>query len=180
MIFTYFISMSFPNHMTSLVLQDLGASRSLIGLAYMLAALPEVPLFILMERLMARFGLYRLIVVCIGVSIFRWLVTGYATSFWPIVLVMPTQSVTFGVFYLCTVKYMNYKTPLELKSSGQSVLAMTLFGISFVVSHQGGGLLADAIGLRNVYPIAALICAASGILLFMLYKKDPRPEMSKE
>ncbi|MFC1601356.1 MFS transporter [Candidatus Sumerlaeota bacterium] len=175
MIVVYYVGQTFPNHMASLILKERGAGLALVGFAFGIAALPEAPLFFVINRLVARVGLYRLFAFSMAVCVFRWLVIGFTDSVWPVVMVMPLASITFGMFYLCAVKYIDLKTPQELKSSGQTLLSMTLFGLAFFLSHQIGGVLAQTIGLRAVYPVAAACVVASAALLFVLHRVDPRP-----
>ncbi len=147
-----------------LYLKEIGATPFQIGLAWMIAALAEVPLFawgggwIRPHRAWSLLGL--------GAIIFglRWLAYGMWGNPTTILLLQLLQCLSFGLFFLVSVQLVNWLSPKELKAVGQTVFSSVSFGLSFAVGNFLGGYLANAYGLGVMFIWAGLLALTGGVI----------------
>lgn len=150
----YFYSF-FSVHFTSLP----GGTVGLLGLAYFLSALSELPFLLNADRLFDRLGAGRLMCLSALAMMLRWVLLAACPN---VPVVMCSQVLHGGGFIVMSVsmaKHMNATVPDELKSSGQLLLAVVGFGIARTFGILGGGLLSSALGgTRPGFAVMAGVC----------------------
>ena len=149
----YFYTFFSPHFMTLP-----GASGTLLGLCYFIAAMSEVPFLILSDRLFDRWGAGRLMCVSAATLSLRWLVLGFCPNAHVALASQLLHGWGFIVMTVCMAKYVSRSVPRELQSSGQMLLAIFSFGIPRAFGNLAGGLLADWLGRQNVFFFCAAIC----------------------
>lgn len=140
----------------------LGASKKMLGVAALIAALAEVPFLLLGDRLLARFGARKL-VLCAGVVMgIRWALVSVLRS---ATAVMVTQALNgFGLIVLtfCVVKTIQQTVPEALKSSGQMLASVVTFGFGRGLVGPVGWLLARVLeGIAPIFMVMAALCATA-------------------
>ena len=144
-------------------LDELGASESLIGFSSMLRALAELPGMVWADRLVRRYGPYR--ILCAAVLLSAILRTP--------VLMSPTAAIVVGVRTLAGVSFGFFSVALvvfviEQSSAQQGTTIWALFSVTLrslirIVGAPLGGLIFDAFGAYWLYAIAL----AGGILSWL-------------
>ena len=150
------------------VIQEKGGNESVIGLFYSFAAVLEVPMFFILDRLIRAVGEVRLILVAILAQILRWLLVLFADSLLDFIIVQSLHCITFGVFYLAAASYINRQAPERLKASAQTLLGVVYFGFSVIVSQLLGGRIADIAGLKGLYLFATAVVVVALAFWFRL------------
>ncbi len=135
----------------SFMIKENGGNEAMVGIFFSYAAVLEIVVFFLLDRIIASVGEVRLIAVAIAAQAVRWLLTYYADSLNDFFIIQSLHCITFGVFYLSAASYINRKAPEKLKASAQTLLGMVYFGFSIIVSQVIGGKIADIKGLRDLY-----------------------------
>ena len=170
MILFYQIGHSFCGQMVSLVLKNLGASKSMINFGYSIAAFAEIPIFVFANYLFRRFGVHTLMAVCIVTCLVRWVIISTTNSLELIMLTMPFHALTFGLMYICGVRFIDSHSNDEMRSSGQTLLGMVTFGLGIILGHPIMGRLSDTIGLKQIYSVSNIFLVISmTILVYLLY-----------
>ena len=159
----------FSNHFMALP----GGNSALLGWCYFISAGSEVPYLLLSDRLFKKIGAGKLLCISAVTLSARWIVLAISTDYRVIMASQALHGWGFIVVTVAVSKYISLTVPKELKASGQMLLAMVSFGISRAIGNLGGGLLADAIGLRNVYYVATAICIASFIIFAPYFLRQP-------
>lgn len=163
----YFYSF-FSIHFTALP----GGSMTLLGLAYFLSAVSELPFLLNADRLFERLGAGRLMCLSALTMLTRWTLLAACPS---VPVVLCSQVLHGGGFIVMSVsmaKHMNATVPPELKSSGQLLLAVAGYGLARVFGILGGGLLSGLLGgTRPGFAVMAGLCALTLILFAPRYFK---------
>ncbi|HEX3032310.1 MAG TPA: major facilitator superfamily domain-containing protein 6 [Bacillota bacterium] len=161
--FTCLVQITFNAYNTffSIYFTGLGATSGMLGLAWMLSALSEIPVFYFGEQLRRRFGNLGLLRFAATVYGIRWLLYAVLKSPELVLASQVLQSISFGVFYLAAVNYVADITPPELITTGQSLFAAVTYGIGSALGSLVGGLLYQQLGLTGMfYSLSGLILVA--------------------
>jgi PPP family 3-phenylpropionic acid transporter len=121
----------------SLFLEGHGYSRGEIGLLWSLGVLAEVGLFLVMHRLLMRFGTAPILLASLALAVLRWLLIGWCVDSLPLLLFAQClHAATFASYHACAVD-----TVRRLFAGGHEGQGMALYsGLSY-----GGGGAAGAV-----------------------------------
>lgn len=141
----------------SIYLSELGGSDQLIGAAFSLNALSELPVMFFSGWIFSRFGARRMLAIAIGLYTIRLL--GY--SFLPSAeWVLPFQllhGLTYGVFLMASLTLMHRMAGREHAATAQGVLSSVSVGFGMITGALLGGALLDKIGTSNLFWVAACV-----------------------
>lgn len=142
-------------------IRQLGGSADTVGYAWTVAALSEVPVMAAGGYLLARFSELKLLALAAAVFSVRWALFCVVSDPWVIVLFQLTHSLSFGLFFICSVSYMGSLVPDRLRSSGQGLLASFLGGLAGIAGSSLGGLLMTGLGSKSLYAVCFLVALIS-------------------
>ncbi|WP_336785197.1 MFS transporter [Paenibacillus sp. MMO-177] len=151
-----------------LYVQSLGGGVRMVGLAWFIMTLAEVVFFALINRFIKPGRELQVISVAAAFYVLRFALSAWWHSPAAIVWLQLLQGVSFVLFYAASIQYLYTLIPEQWKATGQTILAMLLFGISSIISSTLGGLLFDWIGGPALYAcMSALsfIGACCGLLI---------------
>ena len=110
-----------------------------VGLLWVTGVLAEIALFWMAPRLIARFGVRRLIAICLGVTVLRWVLVALVAHSMPLMLAAQlTHALGFALFHACLMQRMAALFPGREGSAGQGLL----YGFSSGLGGVIGALLA--------------------------------------
>lgn len=141
--------------------QQLGASRQLLGWAYFIGSMSEVPFLLAADRLFERFGAGKLLCVSAAFMALRWMLLALLPSPVWAVATQLLQGGGFIVMMFAMAKYIALNVPEKLRSSGQTLLGMISYGFARVVGALAGGLLSRLWGLQILFGASAALAALS-------------------
>ncbi len=136
-------------------LEDLGAPRSLMGLALAVASVGEVIMFLAAGRLLARWGAQGLLLISLGATLLR--LTGYALLRRPEV-VLPIQLLhgpAFSGLLTAGVSYSDEMAPPGLGATAQALFGAVNFGLASTVGSLIGGAIYERSGSSVLFAWAA-------------------------
>lgn len=152
-------------------MQTLGASRFWIGLGWTIAALSEMLVFSKGNTWLTWFPPQKLIIVSGCIFALRWLVYSFVQDYHVIVLLQIFQCISFALFYLAGVEYLNLLLPAYLQGSAQSAFNAVSFGISAMVGTSGAGWLLEMGNIGLLYRVSALLTVGGVIIALTFLKK---------
>lgn len=164
----YFYSF-FPVHFTALP----GGSSTLLGYAYLISALSEMPFLIFSDKLFQKLGAGKLLLIAAAALTARWLILAMVGN---VAVVMASQVLHGWGFIVMTVsmsKYISLTVPEALRARGQMLLSIMGFGFARVAGNMGGGLIGNALGLQNGFFVSALVSGLALLCFTPLYLKKP-------
>lgn len=166
-IFLLSVTLNAVNSFFSIYFYGLGAGEGMIGLAWALVAVGEVPLMIFSGRIMRRIGASGLLKVAFITFALRWLLFSFIDSPTWVLIVQPLYGLAFAAFWVGGVTYLNARTPEGLSTTTQAIFNAVAFGLGAIIGALLGGILYDTVGMVNLFRILTLV-AIAGIAIFWL------------
>jgi PPP family 3-phenylpropionic acid transporter len=167
--FVLWASVTAVSSFLSVRLFDQGAGAEMVGGAWVVASIVEVPVMFAFPRLAARFGSHRLLVV--GAVFFAARSVLYAVAGAPTVLVAGAslEGVGYGLFFVGSVGYVAELSPKGRIATAQGVHSGVAFGLASITGAAVGGAIATAITIPGMFAVGALVsCAAVGGVVLAL------------
>jgi PPP family 3-phenylpropionic acid transporter len=151
----------------SVHLVDNGYSKSAVGWLWALGVVCEVAVFWWMPQLVARIGLYRLLVATFAIAVVRFLLIGWLVQS-PIALVSAQvmHAATFGGYHAAAIGLIHRWFQGAHQAKGQALYTALSFGAGGTLGGFASGLAWAAHGAAFTYTLAAL-AAALGLVLLM-------------
>lgn len=144
----------------ALTMRGMGASDTIIGWAWTASSLSEVPMFFWLSKNGHRFKeLPLLMIASFFYAVRFFLVSIVSDPLWIIPLQL-MHSVTFGIFLVTALRYIQQLIPDEFRATGQAIYNIVWSCLAGLTSGIIGGWVFDTWGAPTMYRIAA----ASGLL----------------
>ncbi|THF83854.1 MFS transporter [Cohnella fermenti] len=154
----------------AVTMKEFGASESLIGLSSLASSASEIPTFFLLSRYGHRFKELPLLAFASLMYALRMLLLSVSHEPIAFVAIQAMHSVTFGIFYITALRYLQSIVPDEYRSSGQALFGMVWTGLAGLLAGTLGGWLYDAYDHTAVFRLggAFALTAMVGFLLVHL------------
>ncbi|WP_018993987.1 MULTISPECIES: MFS transporter [unclassified Thioalkalivibrio] len=148
----------------TLYLEEAGFSRAVAGQLWALGVAAEVVLFLLMPRLILRFGAWFLVSVALVLTTLRWgLLAAIPDSLPMLLFIQALHAASYGVYHAAAISLIHYFFPGRLQGRGQALYSSLAFGMGGASGSLVAGYLWDGISPASVYVFAAFL-AAAGVL----------------
>ena len=142
----------------SIYLEDHGYSRSFIGQMWALGVIAEVVLFLFMHRLIAVFGLRKLLLLSLLSAGVRWLLIAFFVD--KLVLLGFAQllhAATFGICHAVAIQYVHKYFTGKLQGRGQGLYSSISFGAGFALGSLLTGYAWESIGATACFTVASVL-----------------------
>jgi PPP family 3-phenylpropionic acid transporter len=139
----------------AIAMREIGANDSVIGFAWLASAVSEIPMFFLLAKYGHRFRELPLLAIASFMYVIRLGLLSFASEPWMMVTIQAMHSVSFAIYYITALRYMQALIPDEYRSSGQAVFAVVWSGFAGLIAGTLGGWLYDAAGLAAVFRTGA-------------------------
>lgn len=123
--FLLFVMLDFYSAFYGLYLRDMNASRFLVGVAFSVAALSEIPFLLLAKKLEKRFSLPTILAFAIFMVFLRFLGYAFTHRLWMAIALQLLQGVGNSVIIYVMVRWMYLEVPSSQKATGQALAALT-------------------------------------------------------
>jgi len=146
-------------------MQEIGGSANLVGVAFALSAVSELPVVAFGGWLLNRLGAIRLIAVALCVYIVRF--TAFSTISEP-EWMLPVQllhGLSFGAFLMASVPLAHRLAGSEHAATAQALLTAMSFGFGSITGSIVGGAFLDRIGTVGLFRGATLLMVAALVVL---------------
>jgi PPP family 3-phenylpropionic acid transporter len=149
----------------SIYLQELGYSSLAIGLLWSLGVLAEVILFWKISFFLRHWTLRELVVLCLGITSLRWLLTAFfADNSLILIMSQCLHAFTFGLLHAVSVKYIAIFFPGKKQLHGQALYSGLGFGLGGAIGAYFAGITWASLGAEFVFISAAGIAFIAAIL----------------
>lgn len=157
----------------SIYLEANGYSRSLIGLLWAVGVAAEVIVFLIIHRLVPRFGLGRLLLASFLLAALRWLIIGYfVNSLASMVFAQVLHAASFGVYHACAIQLIHRYFVGRHQGRGQALYSSVSFGAGGAVGSFYSGYIWDTLGPSVSFTIAAMICLLAAWICWTWIRTD--------
>ena len=166
-VFLAMVAMNSNSMYFGLYLDYLKGSTTLLGVAMMLAALGEVPVFLYASRLLTKLSPLNLLVIAASSGALRWYLYTQITSPYVALCLQPLHAINFGCYYVGAIHFVDSETPREWKTTGQSIFWAIGYGFSAIVGNLIGGHIIQVFGIISLYKFGT-ICAVLATFIFLM------------
>ncbi len=145
--------------------RELGFDLSAAGLGYSLMAFSEVPFLFFADRLLVKFGNFKILLFGLFLTGLRWVLTSLVDSFPLFMALQSLHGLNYVIVYYSVFNYIHFKLPGDVALKAQAIYWMSTMGISYLLGSVAGGFLVDAFGLKTVY----FSLGMSGMMLSVVF-----------
>ncbi len=155
-----------------------GGKEGLFGLTKMVGSISEIIILLLSGKILARFKLKNIFVVSALSFALRWLILGLYPSKVIFLASQVLHSLSFGLFYVICVNYVNEVTSDKFRATAQNLFTATYIGLGSIIGNLVGGWMFDNIGGDKMYLIWSIVAFVAGISYFIYLKKMEMHEVA--
>ncbi|KAK4871463.1 hypothetical protein RN001_015587 [Aquatica leii] len=150
------------------LIQDLGGSKSLMGITITVGGIAGIPLLVLSGPIIKRIGHAN--VIFIGFVFYSIRLLGYSLIYnpWLCLIFEAMESITSSLTVTAVVTYAAKLSTVTTDTSIQGLLGGLYFGVGKGSGSLIGGYLMKYIGTRATFQIFAAISAITGLLYFCI------------
>lgn len=157
----------------SLYLDELGYSKTTIGLMWALSVLVEVVWFFTQSRWLSATGLGLWLVICAGVMALRMVMTAAAADvLWVLVLAQALHAITFAAHHTVCIAWLAQHFPGPLRGRGQALYTVIAYGLTGVLGGVLGGLVSSYWGLSTVFWLSVPVALLSMITAWGVWRLE--------
>ncbi|QKT04588.1 MFS transporter [Ectothiorhodospiraceae bacterium 2226] len=144
----------------SIYLEDYGYARSLIGYLWGLGVLAEVVVFLMLYRLVHRFGLRRLLLAALALAALRWVVIGqFPHAFTLLLGAQLLHAASFGIYHAVAIAFIHRYFVGRHQGRGQALYSSLSFGAGGALGGLYSGYAWDGLGATTTFFIGAGLAA---------------------
>jgi PPP family 3-phenylpropionic acid transporter len=156
----------YPIYFTSI-----GGDSALIGTMMFVCALSEIPVLLVINRWVARFGPEKILAAAGLVTALRWFLLFTLRNPYLIIAVNLLHGIGYTGFSYCVITYINHTVPRDLRATSQSVNAMLSTIASRVIFGYAGGLIAEHLGTNYLILLSGVTTAGASVVFVCWAKK---------
>jgi PPP family 3-phenylpropionic acid transporter len=150
----------------TIYLEDYGYSTALIGQLWALGVLAEIGVFLVMPRLLPRFGARRLLLAAVALTTLRWLlIAGFAAHLQVMVLAQTLHAASFGLYHAVSIYLVHRLFTGAHQGRGQALYSSVSFGAGGAVGSLASGYLWTGMGAQSMYLLAAAVGLAALVVV---------------
>ncbi len=175
LIYVFFMQITMNGNLTyfSLYVLEHGGREGLFGLTKMIGSISEILLLIFSDKILDKFNIKHIFGVSSSAFVIRWVLL----AMFPIRSVFLgsqiLHSLSFGLFYVTCVNFINKVTEDDVKATAQNVFTSVYIGLGSIVGNTVGGAIFDSLGGDIMYYLWAAIAFTAGLGYYLfLNKKD--------
>ncbi len=167
----------------SIYLEEHGYSPAAIGALWALGVVAEVAVFIVMHRLVARFGLRALFLLAFGLTVVRWIMVAFLVdSAAAMASAQLLHAASFGLYHGVAIQLVHRQFVHSHQGRGQALYSSVSFGAGGAVGALLAGYAWHGLGATATWLGAA---AASALALAVVWRlvlvsaPSPAPEEAR-
>lgn len=144
----------------SIHLEAAGYASAAVGWLWSLGVVAEVVVFLLMHRLLERFGARLVLLWSLGLALVRWLLIGAFIDWVAVqILAQLLHAATFGTFHAAAIHWVHHAFAGRTQGRGQALYNSLSFGLGGASGSLIGGMLWGGAGAFTTFGIAAAAAA---------------------
>lgn len=164
----------------TLFLEENGYSRTVAGYLWAMAVVAEVLVFLLMHRLLPRFGAWPLLIFAMTITALRWLLLAFQVElFGLLVMTQLMHAASYGVYHAAAISLIHQFFTGVQQGRGQALYSSMSFGLGGALGALASGYIWSGIGPMWVYVMAsglamlAVFTAVSGMRAQFQFRSLP-------
>lgn len=149
----------------TIYLEEYEYSRGTIGRLWALGVVAEIGVFLIMHRLMPRFGPYVLLLWSLGLTTVRWLlIAAYPDSLAIILFAQGLHAASFGIYHAVAIHLIHKFFVGRHQGRGQALYSSLSFGAGGAVGSLFSGYMWETVSPAATYYSAAAMSALAVLI----------------
>jgi MFS transporter, PPP family, 3-phenylpropionic acid transporter len=157
-----------------LFLNDMNASKTLMGLSLTIATISELPVLFFSERLLKRWSARELLTFALLISVIRSLAYSFISVSGLVLLVQLLHGPSFSAMWVAGVSYANEIAPKGMGATAQGLFSGVQLGLAGAFGGLAGGFLYENLGAVMMFRWVGVVGLATLILFLMLGRTASR------
>jgi PPP family 3-phenylpropionic acid transporter len=162
------IGFALHNNYLVVLLESMGASKSIMGFAITVSIISELPVMFFSNFLLRRFKAQGLLFVALAVAGVRCLLYFLAGNPLTVVAIQLLHGLTFPLMWIAGVTYASENAPPGFGATAQGLFGAMMMGFGVASGGLLGGLLLDRLGVAEMYAVGSAILLTSLLILLAL------------
>ncbi|MES2422945.1 MAG: MFS transporter [Pseudomonadota bacterium] len=163
----------------SLYLDELGYSKTMIGVLWATSVLVEIAWFFTQSRWLPWLSLSGWLLLCAAATVLRMgLTVGFASVLPVLLLAQALHAITFAAHHTACIALLSQHFPGRLRGRGQALYTVIGYGVPGVLGGVVGGLLSQQWGLQSVFwasLVVGLVATACAFRVWQLGRASATP-----
>ncbi|EGW54007.1 MFS transporter [Candidatus Endoriftia persephonae] len=149
----------------SIYMEEHGYSSTFVGQMWSLGVVAEVLIFLVMHRLLQRWGARKVLIASLLIAVLRWLLIGAAPDqLWIMLFAQILHAATFGTFHAAAIHLVHHYFVGKHQGRGQALYSSISFGAGGAVGSLLSGYLWSGIGPGPTFWVAAGYAALAVVI----------------
>ncbi|MDX1388788.1 MAG: MFS transporter [Acidobacteriota bacterium] len=149
----------------SIHLDELGYSSTAVGLFWAFAVVCEVLLLMRIDGVVDRLGTGATLRISLVAAAVRWVVIGSVSDPLWLGLAQSLHALTYAAFHVAALREVYRRFGAANRTKGQTIYSGATYGLGFFVGTLGAGILAELIGLGDLYRVSAVVALAGLVVM---------------
>ena len=160
---------------SSVLWSSYGFSTMTIGVLWAFAVLAEVALFAFSNRVVAAFGVYRLLCMGLAGGVVRWIGMAFISDFATSAALQMLHALSFASAHLALMHFIRINVHPNLRNTAQGLYAALAGGLLLSSVTWASGPLYRDFGAKGYLAMALIACFGLGLALFSLAVSPKEP-----
>ncbi|MEZ4729749.1 MAG: major facilitator superfamily domain-containing protein 6 [Caldilineaceae bacterium] len=161
------------NNFLFLYLDQLQATKTLMGVSLLVATISEVPIFFFGDRLLQRWGARGLLLFALGANGLRMFGYALMPAAWFVLPIHLLHGLTFSALWMAGVSYANRAAPPGMGATAQGLLSGISMGLAGAAGALLGGQLYESVGPAAMFGWSGVVVLI-GLLFFAVAGRRAR------
>ncbi len=155
----------------TIYLEEHGYSSRVIGLLWAIGVLAEVVMFLLMYRLLPRYGVRKLLIITLLLTSLRWLLIGfYVDNLALLFIAQLGHAFSFGVFHSVGISLVHRFFTGNHQGRGQALYSSVSYGAGVAVGSLVSGVVWDEYGAAYLFSFASACTVFATVITWRFLK----------
>jgi PPP family 3-phenylpropionic acid transporter len=148
-------------------MDKMGGSGLLIGLLLGIAAYSEIPIMLFSDRIRAKLGGIKTLLLAYGLFAFAYLGYSLATAVWVPLIFALAKGLGVGLYLTTTIRLVDERIPEEWSATAQSLMTASMMGVAILVASLVGGMVMEEWGVTAVFRLASFSIMFAMLLILI-------------
>lgn len=153
----------------TIYMEELGFSRSVIGLSWSLSVICEITLFTRYQRWFGNVNPKAMLILACFIATWRWWIMAYSNSLVFILFAQGLHAFSFAALHVASLTDLNKSIPSGLRATGQGLLSSLSYGLGGMVGLGLSGLFYDSLGAKGLFTLSSLFSFWAGMTAVCYY-----------
>lgn len=155
-----------------ILLEEMGASSTVMGLTLTFATLSEVPIFLYSARLLKRWDAQFLLIIAMSAMVIRVFAYANMTAPWQALFISLLHGLSFGLMWIAGVAFADKSAPAGLGATAQGIFNSTVSGLGWASGAFIGGFLLQEFGAKAPFQWAGWSSLLALLIFTWTYRQS--------